>query len=353
MGILNDRSKSIVTMIIPVRRSADNLRRCLSSVMAGTMVPQVIVMDCTAEEGALKGIKSAFPEVRIFEFGMNPGRAHAVNTGIHITQTPYVMTLSPDIVAGKHFVEKLFEAMEEDGNLLSAQGKILSGEDPSRLTGAGWSLDLAAQPAVRGAGAKASRYGRRARITAAQLDAAIFRMEYLEVTGILDERFYSRLEDLDLGFRGGLAGFDNLYEPEAVCKVTGEPVAAEFYRQLETGNLEYFRYKYGIKGLKLPGKNLSAEDEAALERGRMMAFQAEIEMMEKQELGMSVTKQTLPQEFCMEIREDGPAGVYPLYLGERMETGLTQFPELVRMYAGMARGTAEGLSNQFSLFEKI
>ena len=50
------------------------------------------------------------------------------------------------------------------------------------------------------------------------MDAAVYRMEYLEVTGILDERYYGWLEDLDLGCRGILCGFNNLYEPQAVCR---------------------------------------------------------------------------------------------------------------------------------------
>lgn len=345
-----------VTLIIPVRRAGESLKRCLSSVMAGTVVPQIFLMDCTADADALRGIRSSFPGVRIFDFGMNPGRAHAVNTGIHITRTPYVMTLSPDIVAGKHFTEKLCRALDRDGSLLSVQGKILREEDPSRLVSAGWSMDLCAEPYVRGAGAKASGYSRRARISAAGLDAAIFRLEYLEVTGLFDERFYCRLEDLDLGFRAGLAGFGNLYEPDAVCKKYKRemtPEVSEFYRQLEVGNLEYFRYKYGLRSLKLPIGEAPSEDEAAIERGKMLAFRSEIEMMERQELGMSVTKQTLPEEFCMEIQKDGPADVYPLYVGERAQIGLSDLPGLLRICSGMAAGTAGRLYKMLSFLEKI
>lgn len=164
------------------------------------------------------------------------------------------------------------------------------------------------------------------------------------MTGILDERFYTRLEDLDLGYRGLIAGFKNVCEPAAKCREMESTQTNSFYEQLETGNMEYFRYKYGLKGIRLPERKEKKEDPqraAALERGRMLCFQAEIEQMEKEELGMSVTKLTLPEEFYMEIREDGPKGVFPLYVGSKAEESPLQIPDLLRARAGMLAGAAE------------
>ena len=333
-----------VTLIIPVRRDADKLERCLRAVQSGTVVPRIVVMDCTADPEKLEKTREKFPGVRFFDLGMNPGRAHAVNTGIHITQTPYVMTLSPGLLVGKHCVERLCAALDGNSNLLSAQAKILSAEEPPRISGAGWLLDPAAEPVIRGAGRSAASCSRKTGITAAQMDAAIYRMEYLEVTGILDERFYTRLEDLDLGYRGLIAGFKNICEPSAKCREMEKAQTSSFYEQLETGNMEYFRYKYGLKGLRLPEGRAKKEDPqraAALERGRMLCFQAEIERMEREELGMSVSKLTLPEEFYMEIKEDGPKGVFPLYVGSKAEESPLQIPDLLRARAGMLAGAAE------------
>ena len=202
---MNDTADSKVTLILPVRRAEGSLKRCLRSVMRGTAVPQIMIMDCTGGEESSEGIwewvRSEFPQVRIVSFGCNPGRAHAVNTGIHLARTPFVMTLSPRLIVGRHCIERLLNAILEDGRLFSVQAGILSAQDPERLSGAGWNLTLGAEPVIMGSGAKASAYLRRRRITAAQMDAAVYRMEYLEMAGILDERFYSRLEDLDLGYR--------------------------------------------------------------------------------------------------------------------------------------------------------
>ena len=313
------------TLILPVRKDSAQLRRCLAAVEAGTAVPGIVIMDCTAEKGALDRIRKKFPAVRVFDMGMNPGRAHAVNTGIHITTTPYVCVL------------------------MSVQARIMSADDPDRISGAGWSLTAAAEPFVRGRGSKVSRYMKKTKILAPQIDAAMFSMEALETAGILDERFYSRLEDLDLGYRGCMAGFDNLYEPSAVCREMESVNSSDFYRQLEIGNMVYFRYKHGLSD---PGRYLRSaihsKDpgyEAALQRGAMLSFQAEMEMMERTELEMSVTKQTLPEEFCMEVKDEAVRRVYPLYLGERSEESPADVPDLLKMKLKMAVGTVDWIRN--------
>lgn len=337
------------TLILPVRKGGAQLQRCLKAVEAGTVVPEIVIMDCAAEKGAIDRIRKRFPDVRVFDMGMNPGRAHAVNTGIHITQTPYVCVLSPNIRVGRHCIERMLSALEKNADLMSVQARIMSADDPDRVSGAGWSLTAAAVPFVRGRGAKASGYMKKAKILAPQLDAVMFRMEALETAGILDERFYARLEDLDLGYRGCMAGFDNLYEPSAVCREIESVSGSDFYRQLEIGNMVYFRYKHGLSD---PGRHLRAaihrKDpgyDAAMQRGAMLSFQAEMEMMERTELEMSVTKQTLPEEFCMEVKDDAVRRVFPLYLGERSGESPADIQDLLKMRLKMAAGTVDWIRN--------
>ena len=365
---MNDTADSKVTLILPVRRAEGSLKRCLRSVMRGPAVPQIMIMDCTGGEESSEGIwewvRSEFPQVRIVSFGCNPGRAHAVNTGIHLARTPFVMTLSPRLIVGRHCIERLLNAILEDGRLFSVQAGILSAQDPERLSGAGWNLTLGAEPVIMGSGAKASAYLRRRRITAAQMDAAVYRMEYLEMAGILDERFYSRLEDLDLGYRAELCGVYSICEPSAVCREMEAAAKSAFYDRLEIGNMEYFRYKHGLEPLKQrlePAMQKlrqrfgrDAEDEGlkeAVERGRMMSFQAEMELMERDELGMSVTKQTLPEEFCMSVRDERLKKFYPLYLGERGPEPDLALSERLGIRAGMLAGTMEQLRKKAALPE--
>ena len=365
---MNDTPDSKVTLILPVRRADKCLKRCLRSVMTGTVVPQILIMDCTSgensSESALKAIQSEFPQLRVVSFGANPGRAHAVNTGIHLARTPFVMTLSPRLIVGRHCIERMLNSIEKDSRLFSVQAGILSAEDPERLSGAGWNLTIGADPVIMGSGAKASAYLRRKRIAAAQMDAAVYRMEYLEVAGILDERYYSRLEDLDLGYRANLCGMYSICEPSAVCRETEAEAVSGFYDRLEIGNMVYFRYKYGLEPFvrkleptvrKLRRRfGIDAEDEGfeeAVIRGQMMCFQAEMEFMERSELGMSVTKQTLPEEFCMSVKDEKLRNFYPLYLGEREPEPDLALSERILIRAGMLSGTMEQIRRKTALPE--
>ena len=114
----------------------------------------------------------------------------------------------------------------------------------------------------------------------------------------------------------------------------------------------YFRYKFGMGGAleKLSGLFSSPDADAAVQRGRIMCFQAEMECMERDELGMSVTKQTLPEEFCLKVREDGPVNVYPLYLGERVEDRFSNLAGSLRVNAAMLTGTGEKILGMLRMY---
>ena len=51
---MNDTISSKVTLILPVRRAGSQVIRCLRSIHAGTVVPEIFLMDCTAAPGALE-----------------------------------------------------------------------------------------------------------------------------------------------------------------------------------------------------------------------------------------------------------------------------------------------------------
>ena len=45
--------------------------------------------------------------------------------------------------------------------------------------------------------------------------AAIYRRELLDKTGLFDEEHFAYLEDLDIGYRGRLLGYENWFCPKA------------------------------------------------------------------------------------------------------------------------------------------
>lgn len=350
--------KSRVTVVIPTRHVGAALDRTLMSILRGTVVPEILVIDCGSGDGTPERVRRNFPQVRVMELGLNPGRAHAVNIGFHLIQTPYVMTLGQNIVVGKHCVERLCRTLEQDDALFSAQAKILSEERTEILLSAGWNMDAIGIPYVRGQGRRAVDYTRKTTILAADLTASVYRMRALEEIGLLDERLYGWLEDVDLGYRAGLAGYRNLYVPQAVVKRSNNTDSAIFREKVKAGNLLYLRYKnlssvqqifirpfveaYEQRGKRNARKfGMTASYKAAIERGRMLCFNAEMELAEQQNCEMSVTKLCLPEEFAMAVADERLSQVYPLWLGVRAEDGREQIPAHLRMQALLVAGSVE------------
>ena len=348
---MKDYTNSKVTLLLPVRSADRQTHRCIRSVLSGSLVPKIIAIVLSPDRNTAEELRKEYPDVTVFDLGMNPGRAHALNTGFHITKTPYAMTLSPGLVVGKHCVERLCGKLDEDGSLFSVQAAILTAGDPSRIRGTGWNFRLDGEPYLLGEGAGARSRRRDEPIAAAMSDAAVYRMEALEITGLFDERFYGKLEDADLGYRALLSGYRNLYVAGAVCREKVPERETLFWQKLETGNRIYLRYKNTPGWQKTLGRPFelmqefvlekvlsdagSGEMSDAKERGRLLCFQAEMELMERTELSMSVTKQTLPEEFVMKVSDERVNKVYPLYLGERTADGIEETAAAVKAQAGM------------------
>lgn len=347
-----------VTLIIPTHRAGETIRRTISSVLRGTVVPEIIVVDCGSGDGTPAAVREKFPRVRVVELGLNPGRAHAVNTGFLLAQTPYVMTLGQNTIVGNHCVQTLCEALDEDASLFSAQAKILKAERPQTLLSAGWNMDAAGVPYRRGQGLRAIDYGRRAPILAADLSATVYRSRVLEETGLLDERLYNCYEDVDLGYRARLAGYRNAYIPRAVVRMYSGTGSAVFQEKVALGNLMYLRYKnmsslqqilsrplidYYRQLYRREARRMGmiSSYNAAVIRGRMLCFNAEMELAERENCGMSVTKLHLPEEFAMAVSDKRLQNVYPLWLGERTRDGAEQIPAFARLQMRLLAGTAE------------
>ena len=63
----------------------------------------------------------------------------------------------------------------------------------------------------RGIGQSVKKYSRSRRVFSACAGAAIYRREVFEQIGYFDEMHFAYLEDLDVGYRARIYGYDNVY----------------------------------------------------------------------------------------------------------------------------------------------
>ena len=91
-------------------------------------------------------------------------------------------------------------------------------------TAMGWAV-------ARGKGKKCEDFEQAVRVFSCCAGAAIYRMDVLKKIGGLDEQHFAYLEDVDLGYRARIDGFENWYTPEAKVYHVGSATTGTRYNE--------------------------------------------------------------------------------------------------------------------------
>ena len=197
-------------VIIPNWNGMKYLERCLTSLRKQSVRDlEVLLVDNGSEDGSAEYVERNFPEVRLVRLPENTGFCHAVNTGIRMTDSRYVILLNNDTVCAPDFAGRLIEAISSRKNCFSVQALMLRMDDPSIVDDAGDYYCALGWAFAAGRGKKAGMFDRDRKIFASCAGAAIYRRSVLEEIGLLDEAHFAYLEDIDLGYRARLAGYEN------------------------------------------------------------------------------------------------------------------------------------------------
>lgn len=231
-----------ITVIIPNYKGINFIEECLSSLYAqeeGTPAYEVLVVDNASKDGSVSLIREKFPQTRLICLEENTGFCHAVNVGIRNSDSPFVLLLNNDTKVFPDFVKQLYHAMcgrtrtpqnsmdkakrkagdkrEKDGHerIFSVSAAMLMWDRPELMDDAGDTYNLLGWARARGKGKPYVRYQKHCRIFSACGGAALYRRSVLDEIGLFDENHFAYLEDLDLGYRAGIHGYVNIYEPRA------------------------------------------------------------------------------------------------------------------------------------------
>ena len=257
-----------ITAVLPVRNCRQQLGKCLKALSAGTVVPEIIVVDDGSGDGTAEMVKKHWPSAVYLPLSGHLGYAHAANAGLRLVRSEYAFLIRPDLCPGRSCIEKLLEAMRPDkgfvkdfeegsekghekgrekgsekdpeegkgnaGHVFCAVPLFLKaekekmpqtdpGEEESSKRGAAASgkgvsgkvrgISEEGRGAVSGKSRESSGKGRGAasgkvrEILAVRDGCAMYSMKALEEIGWFDERHFDGLEALDLSLRGALYGY--------------------------------------------------------------------------------------------------------------------------------------------------
>jgi len=224
------------TIIIPNYNGIEYLKNCLTSLQKCEPLNfHIVVVDNGSTDGSMEMVQAQFPEVELIALAENTGFAPAVNRGLERTRTPYALLLNNDILVEPDFVKKMEEAMEMHENCFSVSARMLQMHKPELLDGAGDLYCALGWAYALGKGKTASdHYTKPAKIFSSCGGAVIYRMDILNKIGFFDENHFAYLEDVDLGYRAKIYGYDNWYEPSAVVYHAGSGFSGSRYNEFKT-----------------------------------------------------------------------------------------------------------------------
>ena len=150
---------------------------------------------------------------RVLALGRNTGFAYAANRGIEAVSAEAVALVNTDVVLAPDWLERALARLEDDA-VGSVATKMVLLDDPGVVDDAGDELRRDGVAHQRGHGRRDDgRFDVPGEVFSACAGAAVYRRAAVLDAGGFDERFFSYLEDVDLGLRLRLAGWRCAYEP--------------------------------------------------------------------------------------------------------------------------------------------
>lgn len=180
----------------------------------------IVAVDNDSSDGTVARIRSRYPTVTVIETGANLGFAGGNNVGMEralAADAEYVYLLNPDAEVTPGFLKEALAVIEARPGAGSVQSLLLLSENRDRINTAGNRIQFLGfgycgqyRDEVEHAPTEP------AEIAFASGASSLFRADALRQVGLLDEELFLYQEDMDLGWRLRLAGWDNVVAPRSI-----------------------------------------------------------------------------------------------------------------------------------------
>lgn len=239
-------SQKKVTVIIPNYNGLAFMEPCFRALDAQTSRDfEVLVVDNGSTDGSVEWLKEK--EIPAIFLAENTGFSGAVNVGIRAAKTPFVILLNNDTEPDSDYIGEMLRAIERSPRIFSVSSKMIQLYHKELMDDAGDMYSLLGWAYQRGVGRPSSGYQRPAKVFSACAGAAIYRREVFEEIGYFDEMHFAYLEDIDVGYRAKIAGYENHYCPKALVYHVGSGTSGSKYNsfkvKLAARNNIYLNYK--------------------------------------------------------------------------------------------------------------
>jgi GT2 family glycosyltransferase len=178
---------------------------------------EVVLVDNGSEDDSVPFVRACFPHVRVISLPFNLGFAAAMNAGARAARSEYLAFLNNDAAADPNWLGELTGCIQRHPRAASVTSKILKLDRRDILDDAGNVMTRSLKAYHRGRGEfDRGQYEDESEVFSASGAASMWRARALVELGLFDEDFFAYYEDVDLGFRARLAGYECWYAPRAV-----------------------------------------------------------------------------------------------------------------------------------------
>jgi GT2 family glycosyltransferase len=213
-----------VTVVIVNWNGERFLDRCLSALLAQSVMPHEIILVDNASSDASIEIVRRYPSVRVLELNENLGFAQGNNVAIEAAadESEWIALLNPDAFPDPRWLEALLSAARDYPAFAAFGSKLVKAADPAVLDGVGDSYHMSGRVWRLEHGEPVASFSEQIReVFSPCAAAALYRRSALREVGGFDEAFFCYVEDVDLGFRLRLAGHRCLHVPASMAYHVG------------------------------------------------------------------------------------------------------------------------------------
>ena len=226
-GYLSDSLKDLsprVAVVIVNWNGEQFIEQCIKSLLSQTVKPfEIILLDNASSDNSLNIVRK-YPSVKLIALGTNTGFARGNNLAIASADpsVEWIALLNPDAFADSNWLENLLISAQKNPRFSAFGCKQINAVRPKILDGEGDSYHFSGLVWRSGFGNSISRQGyAESEIFSPCAAAALYRRRAFQEVGGFDEDYFCYVEDVDLGFRLRLAGYQCLYVPSAVVHHVG------------------------------------------------------------------------------------------------------------------------------------
>jgi GT2 family glycosyltransferase len=226
-----------VSIVIPNFNGKHFLNDCFKSLLKQkNQIEEIILVDNGSRDGSQDFIKKYMEKYsffKIIENEKNLGFSVAVNQGIEASKSDFVFLLNNDVEVDEYSIVNLLKCINSRPKIFSVASKMIQFNNRNLIDDAGDMYTILGHTKRLGFNKESTKYNSSKEIFSSCGGAALYRKSVFKEIGYFDESFFAYMEDVDIGYRGKIAGYKNLYCPKSKVYHVGSGSSGSQYNSFK------------------------------------------------------------------------------------------------------------------------